>query len=189
MRLWLPAHRPALYALVALVLSGLGVSCDAEVAAPGFTPPPKSHAAAKPYATGDAAPAERAPFVYRTGTRRDPFRSYLLDAAARSRAEHSQRHMEETETYALGQYRLSGVLTGTSQPKAMVEDPTGRGFVVRIGTRLGKAGGRVARIDSQGIQVIEESLDPTGRRLEVPISMLLPTADDDAPLPRLGAPP
>ena len=163
-------------------------ACSPEMAAPTIAPVPPKELAAQAHASGDAAKLGAAAFVYRPGSRRDPFRSYLLDAAGRRQAEHSQRHMEETETYELNQYHLSGILTGTSQPKAMVEDPSGRGFVLRIGTRLGKAGGRVARIDSQGIQVIEESLDPQGRRLEVPIKLLLPATDDGPPLPRLGAP-
>jgi type IV pilus assembly protein PilP len=133
--------------------------------------------------------ANPVPFAYRANGRRDPFRSYLLDAVARRQAQRAQRVIEETESFELAQYHLSGILTGTSQPKAMVEDPAGTGHVVRIGTRLGRAGGRITRIDSKGITVTEESLDPTGRRLQVPITLLLPATDADPTLPVLGAPP
>lgn len=181
-------HLPAPYWLLLLAGAALG-ACSDEVAAPTLAPVPPRGPAGDIHAAGDVAKPTAAAFVYRPGSRRDPFRSYLLDAAARRQAEHSQRHLEETESYELSQYHLSGILTGTSQPKAMVEDPTGRGYVVRIGTRLGRAGGRVARIDSQGVQVIEESLDPQGRRHEAPITLVLPSADNAPPEPRLGATP
>ena len=63
---------------------------------------------------------------------------------------------------------------GTAQPKAMVEDPSGTGHTLRIGSRLGKNGGRVTRITSLGIVVTEEFRAPTGERVRVPIQILLP---------------
>jgi type IV pilus assembly protein PilP len=144
--------------------------------------PPKVQAAASSSADSGAHAGE--PFVYRTAGRRDPFRSYLVDAAARARAERAQRRLEETEAYELGQYHLSGVLTGTSQPKAMVEDPSGRGHVVRIGTRLGRAGGRVGAIDSRGVTVFEETLEPTGRTTRTSVTLPLPAGEADTALPR-----
>ena len=38
----------------------------------------------------------------------------------------------------------------------MVEDPDGEGHVLKMGSKLGKNGGRVTRISSKGIRVIEE---------------------------------
>ena len=37
----------------------------------------------------------------------------------------------------------------------MVEDPDGEGHVLKMGSKLGKNGGRVTRIFSKGIRVIE----------------------------------
>ena len=56
----------------------------------------------------------------------------------------------------------------------MVEDPTGTGHTLRIGSRLGKNGGRVTRITSLGIVVTEEFRAPTGERVRVPIQIPLP---------------
>lgn len=158
--------------------------------ASGNTQVPGAHAAHKPLDDKPAAATNaRGVFAYRAAGRRDPFRSYLLDASARQRAEHAQRHMEETESYELNQYRLTAVLTGTSQPKAMVEDPTGRAYVVRIGARLGRSGGRITRIDSRGLQVMEESLNPQGTRAQAATTLTLPVSDTDDSAPGLGATP
>jgi Tfp pilus assembly protein PilP len=154
---------------------------------------PNAHAAPhkehKPLDDKAAVAKGTAPaFAYRAAGRRDPFRSYLLDAMARRQAERSQRQLEETESYELSQYHLTAVLTGTSQPKAMIEDPTGKAFVVRIGSRVGRAGGRVSRIDSTGIVVLEENLDPQGQRSQIPITLKLPAEDIDDPALGPGAP-
>lgn len=171
-------------------------ACDSTVSGPTLAAVvPKSHGAhpgdkeAQALADKDGQGRTRQPFTYRAAGRRDPFRSYLLDAVARRRAEHAQRRVEETESFELNQYHLTGVLTGTSQPKAMVEDPTGKAFVVRIGARLGRGGGRVSRIDSTGLQVIEESLDPQGMRLQVPVTLMLPVLNPDESALGLGATP
>lgn len=164
---------------------------DAPTEASATSAPPKAGEGQKTPLKADGSPAQgaRGPFTYRAAGRRDPFRSYMMDAAARRQADRGVRHAEETETFELSQYRLSGVLTGTSQPKAMVEDPTGKGHVVRIGTRLGRAGGRVTRIDAVGLVVVEESLDPQGRRLVVSTALKLPTPENDDAAPGPGAPP
>lgn len=188
-----PVFGPLWVPLAALVV--LAAACDGGVAAPTLTAvPPKAHSAqpgaqeGKPLADKEGGKVTQT-FTYRAAGRRDPFRSYLLDAVSRRAAEHAQRRVEETEAYELSQYHLTGVLTGTSQPKAMVEDPTGKAFVLRIGARLGRAGGRVSRIDSTGLQVLEDSLDPQGMRLQVPVSLLLPVPNSDDPALGLGATP
>ena len=62
----------------------------------------------------------------------------------------------------------------------MVEDPDGEGHVLKMGSKLGKNGGRVTRISSKGIRVIEEFRAPTGQKQFVPIDITLP--DDDSTL-------
>lgn len=105
--------------------------------------------------------------------KRDPFRSYLAEKEAMEEDENAIREAE-TEKFELDQYQLTALITGTAQPAAMVEDPAGKGHVVRIGTRLGKNGGRVTRIMDTGIVVTEETRAPTGERIRVPITILLP---------------
>ncbi|MFC1610149.1 pilus assembly protein PilP [Myxococcota bacterium] len=104
--------------------------------------------------------------------KRDPFRSYLADMG-RSKGK-KEKNPEDTEMFELDQYRLTGLVTGTAQPKAMVEDPDGKGHVLRIGSRLGKNGGRITRIAVDGIVVTEEFRAPTGERIRVPIEIKLP---------------
>ena len=72
----------------------------------------------------------------------------------------------------------------------MVEDPEGVGHVLKMGSKLGKNGGRVTRISGQGIRVIEEFRAPTGQKQFVPIDITLPDDDStlDSNLPQEGGP-
>lgn len=163
-----------------LLFCGCSGQDDADMSAPPSTPGAATKAAHKPLEDKAATPTANAQtFAYRAAGRRDPFRSYLLDAVARRQAERTQRRVEETETFELSQYHITGVLTGTSVPKAMVEDPSGKAYVIRIGARLGRAGGRVSRIDSTGLEVLEENLDPQGQRSQVAVSLKLPVQNND----------
>lgn len=116
--------------------------------------------------------AEVERFAYSSVGKRDPFRSYLADL--RETQKTSARPVQATERFELAQYRLTGIIHGTSQPKAMVEDPEGVGHTLRVGSRVGRNGGRVTRISAKGIVVIEEFVDPIGKRMRVPTTLRLP---------------
>ncbi|MBC7793571.1 MAG: pilus assembly protein PilP, partial [Clostridia bacterium] len=93
--------------------------------------------------------------------KRDPFRSYIADLRETARGD-DERRPETTEKYELDQYRLTGLVTGTSQQQVMVEDPDNMGYVLRVGARIGKNGGRITRIATDQMIVTEEFRAPTG---------------------------
>ena len=142
---------------------------------------PESHAAVatKKVARSDVAPPPKSEetYTYSSIGKRDPFRSYLDVLKQKGAAPETGRRKEETEKYELDQYKLTGLITGSSQPQALVEDPQGRGHVLRIGARLGKNGGRLTRIISTEITVVEEYRDPKGKLVRVPITIKLPKAE------------
>ncbi|MEO1173152.1 MAG: pilus assembly protein PilP [Myxococcota bacterium] len=115
-------------------------------------------------------------FSYSPVGKRDPFRSYLADLSE-AQAQTISRPVQATERFELDQYRLTGLITGTSQPKALVEDPEGVGHTVRIGSYIGKNGGVVRRITANGFVVTEEFRAPTGELVKVPITVKLPRAE------------
>ena len=166
----------ALFAMLSGVVTVLG--CEEPPPPPRKLAPKKTAAAPVPQTV---APPEEVkepedPYSYSPVGKRDPFRSYLADLEAQI-AEDDRRPLGETERFELGQFTLTGIVTGTAQPKAMMEDPDGTGHVLRIGSRLGKRGGRVARITREGIVVVEEFRAPTGERIRVPIKIKLPQSD------------
>ena len=110
--------------------------------------------------------------------KRDPFRSSLM-LQEETTKETRTRKREATETYELDQYRLTGLITGTSQPLAMVEDPEGQGHLIKVGSHLGKQGGAVTRILSTGIVVTVESHNDLGETIRVPYTVSMPQPELD----------
>ncbi|RYF04820.1 MAG: hypothetical protein EOO40_10860, partial [Deltaproteobacteria bacterium] len=116
-------------------------------------------------------------FTYSPVGKRDPFRSYLSELAEQNSAHHPERKLEATEYFEIDQYHLTGLITGISQPKAVVEDPDGRGHVVQIGSRIGKNGGLITQIDTTGMLIIEETHDAMGKKIHLPITLKLPQTE------------
>jgi type IV pilus assembly protein PilP len=173
------AQRAVRLAWLVAAMSGvaLAVACEGEQTESGAAlPKPTLKNAGNGNAANTATANEqpKAPtYSYSPVGKRDPFRSYFSDAK-QDNPEADGRVLEETEKFELDQYKLTGLISGTSQPMAMVEDPTGRGHVLKIGSRLGKNGGRVTRVTGDQIVVTEEFRDPTGQRIRVPITVKLP---------------
>ena len=114
--------------------------------------------------------------------KRDPFRSYLANLNQdddKTDENRGGRIKAATEKFRLEQYRLTALITGTSRPHAMVEDPNGSGHILRIGSRLGKNGGRVTRITGQGVTVTLETSVSGNKKVRVKKTLTLPKADLD----------
>ncbi|MEJ1960382.1 MAG: pilus assembly protein PilP [Gammaproteobacteria bacterium] len=70
---------------------------------------------------------------------RDPFRSFVNSFVAESRTKvHSQREVILSQ-YTLDELKLIGIVTRAEPAKAMLVDPTGKGFVVQRGQFVGRA--------------------------------------------------
>lgn len=90
---------------------------------------------------------------------RDPFRPFNLGLRPKPAPPHTP-----LERYALGALKFVAVLYNTQKPRAMVEDETGFGYTLVVGTKIGNQDGVVKEIDSDRIVVEEEYLDFYGER-------------------------
>jgi len=69
---------------------------------------------------------------------RDPFRSFATSFVQDSKAKvHSQREVILSQ-YALDELKLIGIVTRAEPAKAMLVDPTGKGFVIQRGQFVGR---------------------------------------------------
>jgi type IV pilus assembly protein PilP len=70
---------------------------------------------------------------------RDPFRSFAATFVQDTRAKvHSQREVILSQ-YALDELKLIGIVTRAEPAKAMLVDPTGKGYVIQRGNFVGRA--------------------------------------------------
>jgi Tfp pilus assembly protein PilP len=73
------------------------------------------------------------------------------------------RPLTPLEKIDLSQLKLVAVLRTESKNKAMVEDATGKGYVISIGTRMGTHSGKVVKILKDRVFIEEETEDFLGR--------------------------
>ncbi len=138
-------------AMLALTLTACGK-------APKPAPPPaaKPKAVAKtespPEAVVPQTPAYT--YTYNPVAKRDPFRSPVEDLGPVNTNQVTSCS-EPLCAFDLDQLKLVAVVTGDASPMAMVEDPAGRGHIVRRNTRMGRQGGKVTQILRDSVTVTE----------------------------------
>ena len=108
---------------------------------------------------------------------RDPFRPFNL--ALRPKPVETPR--TPLEQYDVGALKLVAVIYDTQNPKAMVEDDTGLGFTIGVGTRIGNQGGVVKIIDPERVIVEEEFVDFYGEKKKSEIVLRLKPEGEKRP--------
>jgi Tfp pilus assembly protein PilP len=95
---------------------------------------------------------------YNSAGRRDPFRPFTLDI-------HPEVRMQLTplQRYELGQLTVVATVWDVNPPRAMVEDSGGMGYIVTLGTPIGRSGGVVTAIEPERVVVEERVLDFYGK--------------------------
>jgi len=146
-------------------------------AAPAPAPAPKKEAAAQ---TQDATKPGEAPpptveYAYSPVGKRDPFRSVLDDKTGPTESGQERPDCGPLCKWELEQLKLVAVISGVSNPLAMVEDPNGRGYIVRRGTFVGKRNGKVTQIRAGEVVVTEIYKDQMGKPHVNPVPIKLPT--------------
>ena len=112
-------------------------------AAAPAAPPPRVPASAAAANAASAAPPPKVEVQETEFTEnersRDPFRSFAKSFAQDTKARvHSQREVILSQ-YALDELKLIGIVTRAEPAKAMLVDPTGKGFVIQRGQFVGRA--------------------------------------------------
>ena len=94
-------------------------------------------------------------FRYDPTGKPDPFRSFLKQIQLVKDTE----ALSPLERFDLSQLTVTGIIWATKEARALVEDPTGKGYIVAEGAGIGKNKGRVVRIDDNRVVVKETYVD------------------------------
>ena len=106
-------------------------------------------------------------FSYDATGKRDPFRSFILDRLN----ELEDGVKGPLQQFDLNQLDVVGIVWHADRRRALIEDPSGRGYVVQEGTAVGKNDGRVTRIDDNLVMVRETYVDYVGEKTTKDIPM------------------
>ena len=102
--------------------------------------------------------------------RRDPFRPITLNLRTNvSRRE----NLSPLERFELGQLKLVAIIWNIKNPTAMVEDATGLGYTVKVGTPIGSNDGQVKKIGPDALLIEEGFIDFYGVKKKREVSMRL----------------
>jgi len=108
--------------------------------------------------------------AYDPAGRRDPFRPPRANQTTSAGEVRSP-----LQRYDLGQLKLVAVIYQAQEPRAVVEDDAGLGYIVKVGTSIGANGGAVKAIEQGKLRVQEESIDFYGDRQTSEVVMELAT--------------
>lgn len=120
-------------------------------------------------------------YSYNPVGKRDPFRSPLEDLVRTRQDTQIASCTEPLCAWDLDQLKLVAVVTGDANPIAMVEDPLGRGHIVRRNARMGRQGGRVTQILRDSVTVTEY-IPTEGKVIPNPVSLQLKPDNKRDPL-------
>lgn len=102
--------------------------------------------------------------------KRDPFRPFTLNVRSSTRR---RENLAPLERFEIGQLKLVGVIWDIKEPKAMVEDSAGLGYVVHIGTPIGVNDGKIKAIKPNEIIIEEFYVDLYGAKKKRDVDMRL----------------
>lgn len=105
------------------------------------------------------APAQKNQLDF--SSRKDPFKAFVNVKAAPDRGKPSDEKKNglPIHNFDVSQFRLIGTVMDAKGNKAMVVDPSGKGYVLRVGMTIGQNEGKIVKIDAGGVDVIEQSRD------------------------------
>lgn len=109
-------------------------------------------------------------YEYYPEGKRDPFESPLL----KFKLDMESAQLTPLQRFDVNQLALTGIIVGLNKPKAMVRAPDGKNYILSVGTFVGKNGGKVVRINNEGVSVEEVLTDFSGETRVNSILIALP---------------
>jgi type IV pilus assembly protein PilP len=105
--------------------------------------------------TGEAS------YHYDPASKRDPFLSPFYHQPEQAVPEEAKTPLQR---FDLGQLKLVGIVLEDQEPKALIEDNGGLGYIVTKGTPIGSKGGVIKAIEPKRVVVEEYETDFYGKR-------------------------
>jgi type IV pilus assembly protein PilP len=152
------------------VTLAFAVGCGSKEAPPQAVAPAKPQAAPAPataavQVTEDAKPKYR----YDPYNKPDPFESFMLTDKS---GVNSMNPMQDRD---ISEFKLKGIIWNIKTPYALMEDPTGKGYMIKIGSKIGRNNGELISISKCEVVVLEKMTDLSKRIIKTnKVSIKLP---------------
>lgn len=110
-------------------------------------------------------------------TKKDPFKPYVVIKTAAATSKSTKKDLLSSlpiHSFDVSQFKLIGIVTGGRENSAMVTDPNGKGYVLKVGMTIGKNDGRITNVTNSGVEILEQFRDDNGRVRKEHIKITLP---------------
>lgn len=179
-------NRSMSVALTALLIAALFTGCKKKDPQPAATQPavatsaqasPQPKPVQKPVSSALRLPP---PSVnqFDFSNKKDPFKPFVIIKTTQKDSPESKRKALRDalpiHSFDVSQFKLIGIVTGGKENKAMVTDPNGKGYVLKVGMTMGKNDGRITAITNNGVDVVEQFRDDNGKVRKENIRITLP---------------
>lgn len=166
--------RPVKLLAAALFLSLMAAGCAGEQQAPAAKPQAAPKAAQKAASAVPPLPGRDAPAIveqesvqFDAKSMRDPFKPFIrIEKEAKSTKELKPvAFVPRTplQFFAIEEIKFVGVVWSQGNvAQALLEDPSGKGYMVKTGTFVGNRGGKLKEIRTDLITIEEELVDVLG---------------------------
>jgi type IV pilus assembly protein PilP len=144
---------------------------DISIIQPPATPTPGAETGSEPEAIASASqeaaapPSSKTPPPYDPKGKIDPFEPLFKETPKVAQVKKERKKREPRtplERIDIGQLKLVGIILAKSGNKALVEEASGKGYVIKVGTYLGTNSGKVVDIEKDKVIVAEEYEDVLG---------------------------
>lgn len=114
----------------------------------------------------------QSPFTYNRANRFDPFVPFISEQILSGQADDKKEVLTGMRLFEPGQLSLVAISTGGEQPLALVQDSTGKGYILKEGIAIGRKG-LVKSIMPNSVTIEEEFLNSTGQKRNRTVPMVL----------------
>ena len=102
----------------------------------------------------------------------DPFMPFISDQMIKEQVDKEVKSLTGMQLFEPGQLNLVAILFSGKKALAMVQDSTGKGYIIKKGTKIGRRG-QVAEIIPNAVVVKEWFRDSSGKKLYKDNEMVL----------------
>ena len=97
--------------------------------------------------------------------KKDPFKPFMTAAPAAMAPQARAKMATDLlpiQSYDVSRFVVSGIIVGLKENKALLVDPSGKGYVVKEGMLIGNSDGHITRITASSIEVVERYREDSG---------------------------
>jgi len=112
----------------------------------------------KPISTAKAAGQAASPYNFKA--KKDPFKPLITPPELTAKTTKAKvAGALPIQSYETEKFIVTGIITGLKENSALIIDPLGKGYVVKLGMLIGDGGGRVTNITASSVEVTERYTD------------------------------